>query len=305
MNDVAIAIAPIFLLIGLGSLLRWRAGFNDGFWRLIEKLTFNGLFPSLLFVKIAESAVDWNTGLKIAPTIVIGILVTAVATIPLRRLLGLEMPAFVAMFQGGFRSNAYVGIAVVLGVLGDTAAGPLAICMLVVGITINFLGVCAHLYWLPSANASSGLRGVIRDTIRNPLILACVAGGVFNAADWGLPPIVGPSLVLVSQAALPMGLLAVGAGLNFGVGYKRMIPVIASCSQKLILQPAITYACGVSLGLSGMALLVPVIFAALPTSSTSYVVSRRMGSDADLMAMIVTVSHLASMITLPVLLLMI
>lgn len=301
MTDVALAIAPIFLLIALGAILRQHAGFDDAFWRLIEKLTYNGLFPSLLFVKIAAADVDWRAGDQIAVAIVVGIVLTAAAAMPLRRILNLDPTAFVAVFQGGFRSNAYVGIAVVLGVFGDTAAGPLAISMLVVGITINFLGVCAHLFWLPSKQGTAGIMGVFRDTIRNPLILACIAGGVFNIAGWGLPPIVGPTLVLFSQAALPMGLLAVGAGLTFTAAPRRHAPIILSSSFKLILQPAFTYALGTMLGLSGIALAVPVIFAALPTSATAYVVSRKMGSDAELTAMIVTVSHMASILTLPVL----
>jgi predicted permease len=71
----------------------------------------------------------------------------------------------------------------------------------------------------------------------------------------------------------------------------------------LLIQPLVTFGFCILFGLSGLALIVPVIFAALPTSSTSYVVSRRMGSDAQLMAAIVTATHLAAIITLPIIIL--
>ncbi len=302
MTDIALAIAPIFLLICLGAILRAKGGFGDPFWRAVEKLTFNGLFPSLLFVKISAADVDWGTGLPTALAIVGGILVTAACAIPFRQWLDLDATRFVAVFQGGFRSNAYVGIAVVIGVLGDEAAGPLAISMLTVGITINFLGVVGHLVWLPNQNAGTRWAGILRDTIKNPLIFACILGGVFNAVGWGLPPVIGPTLVLFSQAALPMGLMAVGAGLTFSAALDQPGAVGLSCACKLLLQPFMTFLFAMSLGLSGYALAVPVIFAALPTSSTAYVVSRRMGSDPELMAVIVTASHFAAIISLPVLL---
>lgn len=302
MSNVFGAITPIFLLIGLGMLLKAKGGFGDDFWRMVEKLTFNGLFPTLLFVKISSAHVDWSTALPITAVIVIGIHLTALAAIPLRRLLNLEPARFVAVFQGGFRSNAYVGIAVVLGTLGDRATGPMAVSMLAVAVTINFLGVWGHLKWLDTPGAKRGWRGVAIDCTKNPLIQACLLGAVFNAVGWGLPPIIGPTLDLFSRAALPMGLMAVGAGLSISAVRDAGMAVAASTILKLVALPAITCALALAFGLQGLALLVPVVFAAMPTSSTSYVVSRRLGSDAHVMAAIVTATHLAAIVTLPLLL---
>lgn len=302
MDHVFSAIAPIFLIIGFGIFLKAKAGFTDNFWRVVEKLTFNGLFPSLLFVKIAAAHIDWAVALPIAAIIVIGIHLTAFAAIPFRGPLKLNPARFVSVFQGGFRSNAYVGIAVTLGVIGDAATGAMAVSLFAVAVTINFLGVWGHLKWLDRPGGSKGWKGVFVDCIRNPLIIGCVLGGIFNITGWGLPPIVGPTLDLLSRAALPMGLMAVGAGLSLSAVRDAGLPVALSCSFKLILQPAFTYGLGTALGLDGYALIVPVIFAALPTSSTSYVVSRQMGSDAHVMAAIVTATHLAAIVTLPVLL---
>lgn len=305
MSLVFSAIIPIFLLVALGAALKVKAGFRDDFWQMIEKLTFNGLFPALMFVKIAESDVHWPSALPIAAAIVIAINLTALAAIPFRSLLKLSPEKFVPIFQGGFRSNAYVGIAVVLGVLGDDATGAMAVSMLAVGVTINFLGVVGHLYWLNTPGQNTGLRGVAIDTVKNPLIQACILGALFNAIGWGLPPIIGPTLKLLSEAALPMGLMAVGAGLSLSALRVDMLPVIVSSTFKLLLQPLLTFGFCILFDLSGYALIVPVIFAALPTSATAYVVSRRMGSDAQLMAGIVTASHFAAIITLPILILMI
>ena len=134
------------------------------------------------------------------------------------------------------------------------------------------------------------------------MIQACFIGALFNAAGWGLPPIIGPTLELLSNAALPMGIMAVGSGLKLSNIKAASAPAAVSCGLKLLLLPLVTFGLGTMLGLEGYALIVPVIFAGLPTSSTSYVVSRQMGSDAELMAAIVTASHLATIFSMPVLL---
>lgn len=303
MSLVFSAITPIFLLIALGAVLKAKAGFKDEFWQMIEKLTFNGLFPALLFVKIAESRVDWSTALPIAGVTVAGIFLTALACIPFRSLPRLSPEKFVALFQGGFRPNSYVGIALLLGVFGNDATGAMAITLLTTALTINFLGVVGHLYWLNTPGQGSGMTGVAVDCVKNPLIQACILGALFNTVGWALPPIIGPTVTLLSQAALPMGLMAVGAGLSISAVRGDMLPVAVSSGIKLILQPALTLGICIYFGLSGYALIVPVVFAALPTSSTAYVVSRRMGSDPELMAAIITATHLAAIITLPAIIL--
>jgi len=302
MDHVFSAIVPIFLIIGFGVFLKVKAGFSDDFWRAIETLTFNGLFPALLFVKISSAHIDWSYALPIAAAVVIGIHLTAAVAVPFRSLLKLGPERFVSVFQGGFRSNTYVGFAIALGVFGDEATGPMVVSVFMIAITINYLGVWGHLKWLERPGGTRGWKGVAIDSFKNPLIQASLVGGLFNITGWGLPPIIGPTLDLFSRAALPMGLMAVGAGLSIHAVRDAGLPVAFASICKLIVQPALTYGLGVWLGLEGFALLVPVVFAALPTSSTSYVVSRQMGSDAPVAAAIVTLTHLGAIFTLPLIL---
>jgi malonate transporter and related proteins len=55
-----------------------------------------------------------------------------------------------------------------------------------------------------------------------------------------------------------------------------------------------------AMGIGAMPTIIAVLFMALPTAATSYVMSRAMGGDAPLMAAITTSEHALSLLTLPV-----
>ncbi len=68
---------------------------------------------------------------------------------------------------------------------------------------------------------------------------------------------------------------------------------------KLLALPVLALAVGAWLGLSGLNYQVVVLFAALPTASSAYILAVRMGGDGRSVAWLISVSTLASMVTLP------
>lgn len=106
----------------------------------------------------------------------------------------------------------------------------------------------------------------------------------------------------LGQASLPLGLLAVGAALDlaaFRGGHREMLAAIVA---KLALVPVFSWGIGRLIGIAGVTLAVTVLFQALPTAASSYIMARQLGGDHKLMAAILTVQTLASIVTLPVVL---
>jgi predicted permease len=68
---------------------------------------------------------------------------------------------------------------------------------------------------------------------------------------------------------------------------------------KLVVVPAATWGLCAAFGVPPLATTVAVLFMALPTAATSYVMARAMGGDAPLMAAITTTEHIAAIVTLP------
>ena len=134
--------------------------------------------------------------------------------------------------------------------------------------------------------------------IKNPLIGACVIGGAINASGFHLPLVVIKSLAMLGSAGLPMGLLSVGVGLELRYLKHAKKELFVATAMKLLFFPIIIYGVGILLGLSGMSLSVAVVFGAMPTAVSGYILARELGGDVSLMASIITLQTIACMGTL-------
>jgi predicted permease len=301
MNATLGAVVPVFLVILLGLALRQRSVLPDAFWAPAEKLTYFITFPALLAANLAKAdmgALDWESlmGVQVVVTLVVSAgLVLAMAP-PRRRVL--SGPAFGSAFQGAIRPNTYVGLAVAAALQGQMGVTLTAICIAAIVPLVNVLSVIC-LATLGKDQSISPL-GLARSIASNPLILGCLVGIALNASGVGLPPIIGPFLEILGRAALPVGLLAVGAGLTLDGGRGGTLAIAWSSIAKLAVTPTLVWIGGWALGWDGPTLVMAVLYGALPCSASSYILARRMGGDAPLMATIITVQTLLSAVTIPV-----
>ena len=293
------ALGPIFALILLGLGLR-RFGFpGDGFWPAAERFTYFILFPALLVHRLALSHLgDYAVG-PVAAVIVMMLLGMTALIYTLRPWLRVDGPAFTSVYQGVIRFNTYVGLAVALAVFhaeGGTVAA------LVMAIMIPLINVLCVLVLTIHAGGSATVAGVTRGLMTNPLILGCLIGIGLNLSGIGLPWGSAAVLDILARAALPLGLLAVGAGLRLD-GLRRPGLLAAVSVLKLLILPALAAGlCGL-LQPGRLEMAVLVTFAALPGASTAYILARQLGGDLSLIAAIITVETAAALATLPAVLL--
>jgi predicted permease len=135
--------------------------------------------------------------------------------------------------------------------------------------------------------------------VSNPLILACGVGLVLNATGLRLPPLIGPTLEILARASLPVGLLAVGAGLQFQALRASGSAAAIASILKLAVLPVLTLIFGNALGAEALAQNIAVLVASVPVSASAYVMAREMGGDPAIMAGAITATTLAALATMP------
>ncbi|MGE5505211.1 MAG: AEC family transporter, partial [Actinomycetota bacterium] len=134
---------------------------------------------------------------------------------------------------------------------------------------------------------------------RNPLIVSCALGLGMNLLDLHFPAMVAPFMRALAQASLPLGLLAVGAGLRLDACRKGCSPVFLTVAGKLLVLPLMVAAIGRLLGLDAATVAVCATYGSLPCAPNSYILARQLGGDAELAAGIITVQTVAAAATMP------
>jgi len=302
MPDVVLAILPVFLLIFLGTGLKAAAFLTPAFWEGAERLTYFVLFPALLLTTLARAEFGDIDVLPMAGAISAAVLAMAAGLLAARPWLAPSRAAFTSLFQGSIRFNTYIGLAAAAGVLGAAGLAAAAVAVALLVPLGNLLSVAA-LAWLGTGDRPKSLE-VLRQLALNPLILASVLGIAINLAGLELPPVVDPLLTVLGRGALPLGLLAVGAGLDFAAARLGGRTLALACVLKLAVLPALTALGCWIFGATGAAAAVAVLFNGLPTAPSAYILARQMGGEAKLMASIITTQVALSALTLPVLLIL-
>ena len=290
MSD-ALLLLPDAALIVIGCLLCRFTPLNRALWDAVERLVYVLLFPALLFTAIVRHPLALGTALPLAACALAVVLAGVLMAFALRWFPGVDAKLHASGAQTAFRFNSYVALALAERLGGS--AGVAAMAMLV-AVCVPVVNVAA--VW---PLARQGGQGLWRELARNPLILATVSGLLFNALGLGLPDWLNTTLSRMGSAALPLGLMAVGASLHLGA--LRQGPGLAAALMAIrhLALPALAL-----LLVSGMKLppaqqLVVVAFAAVPTASSAYVLAVRMGGRGPFVAGLVTLSTLLGMASLP------
>jgi predicted permease len=94
----------------------------------------------------------------------------------------------------------------------------------------------------------------------------------------------------------------VGAGLRIGSVAREWPPVALAVVLKLLAMPALMAATLWLMGVHGEAFAVALLCGAVPTGSGAYVLARKMGGDAPMVANMLTVQVIAAVVTIPLIL---
>lgn len=300
MIDVVTALVPVFAIIALGASLRWLAFLADDGWRAIERVTYFILFPCFLFGAIAFADFAEEPVGRMALLLGAAMIAMAALVYPFRALLRLDGPAFTSVFQGAARWSSYVALGAIAAVLGPKGLALAAVAVAIMVPLANTL--CVIVLMRHAGENGAGVVMLAKLLARNPLILACLAGIAVQAIGLPIPKVAATTVGLLGKAALPLGLLAVGASLDLGQARTKPTPIVAATLLKLLAMPALVAAGAMALGIESAAKTAALICAAVPGSSSSYILARQLGGDAPLMANITTAQTLVAMVTMPVIL---
>lgn len=298
MLDVVLSLVPVFSLIALGGFLRRFNVLTADGWASLERLTYFVLFPPLMFMSIVNGSFASEEALWLGLALA-GTVVTMAALMLLARpLLAKDGPQFSSVFQAGIRWNGYVALGVAAGLYGEAGVGIAAIGFAVL-VPINNVMSVLVLSRYASEKPAPFLR-VLRSVLTNPLILSTVFAIILVSLGVRVSKPVGDTLTLLGDATVSLGLICVGAALDFSSMRSAKWPLAAGVLLRLVAMPGVAAGLSYTIGLSHMAFQIGIVCVTAPVATSAYILARQLGGDAKLMANIITLTTLLSLVTIPV-----
>lgn len=297
MQNIIEALLPIFFLIVLGYFFKRIKFPNEQFWASSDKFTYYVLFPALLIYKLSTATLEGVDGFNF---VLAAFLTTLLLTFTLmlfnRFIKSFKGDSFTSIYQGAIRFNTYVFLALVDAIFGDSG---LVLAALLMTFMIPFINIlCIAVFSIYATSDKITIKSFVLSIVKNPLIVACVIGGLLNFFSISLITPVEKTLSILSSAALPLGLLSVGVGLHLSSIKEAKLELVLAIIVKLVVFPIVMYFVAKTLGVTGVALLVLVVFASMPTASSAYILARQLGGDLKLMSSIITIQTLFSIVSI-------
>ena len=276
--------------------------------------------PCMLYRFGASTPVAQLLDVSVALTYLLCALVMVfVAVVATRRgRVGWNDAAFGALVAA-FPNTGFMGVPLLVALLGSQAAGPAIVTILVdmvvtsslcIGLSRIGLAVPGKDSGASASSASLAARNALKGVLTNPMPWAILLGALASGLQLQLPRPVTQTVGMLADAASPVALFTIGAVLARSqmlalhdaahhVPWQRYVPV---AMMKLLLHPALVLAVGASaiaLGvpLDRFALTVLVLVAALPSASNVSLLAERFGADNGRIARIILVSTAMAFVT--------
>lgn len=301
MQNIIEALLPIFLLIVLGYFFKRIKFPNEQFWVSSDKFTYYVLFPSLLVYKLSTASLDDINSFNFVAAAFLTVVILSVFLMFFNAFKKFKGDSFTSIYQGTVRFNTYVFLALVDAIFGDVGLILAAILMTFMIPLLNIFCIAIFSFYASSQKVT--LKSFLLSIAKNPLIVACVLGASINYFGISIFVPIENTLGILSKAALPLGLLSVGVGLHLSHIKEAKLELVLAIVVKLVVFPFVMYFVAKALGVSGVALLVLVVFASMPTASSAYILARQLGGDLKLMSSIITMQTLFCMVTISTILL--
>lgn len=297
MQSILVSLFPLISLILMGYIFKRKNYLNDGFWSGAEKLNYYFLFPAMLFGNLAHAQINMDMVNTILTMLVVMLSMLTIMLYIVKKIWGIRAARFGVYVQSNVRFNTYMGLAIVASLLPPEGMTLFAIILAISIPMVNIISVIAL-----SQHDSMDFRSIFISLLKNPLIMGCVVGVLFNLSGLTLWSGLNGFLQQLALCSLPLGLMCVGAALQFMALKKDLVPLFLNTISRLLLVPLLAWMISPLIGLNALETQIFVVYFALPTASASYILTKVLRGDSQLMAGVISLQTLCSAITLPIIL---
>lgn len=274
---------PVFAIVAVGYVY---GRFRRPDMTAANQLNMSVLLPALIFSVLSSRDFDLNAYGALAAGAAAVVLGSGLLAWPVARLARVPAKTFVPPMM--FTNSGNMGLPLAVFAFGESAL-PAAVVLFIVENGLHFtLGT-----WLMDHRAHW------LDVLKQPVVLATLAGITFAVFGWGVPPPLAAAIDLLGQASIPLLLFALGARLTTVDWREWRIGVLAAVVCPLT-GIAMVLAVRPFLDLTPLQASLLFVFGALPPAVLNYLVAERYQQEPGRVAALVMIGNLGAFIAIPI-----
>jgi predicted permease len=295
MLNIINTIVPIFAVIVLGWLLRFRDLLPQQMMGPLNRLVYFLAIPAMIFHAVAKARFQTSLNPHLLAGTLVPLLIVFGIALGAGRLLAFPRNRMGTFLQSSFHGNlGYVGLAVCFYLLGHEGFARASILAGFLMLLQNFLAVLGLMLFSGEGGPRKRILFLARKILGNPVILSVLAGILFSLTGMPMPEILDRTLRIISGMALPLALLVIGASLSFTLIRANMRPAFAASVLKLMALPGLGLLIFRLLNVPAVQYLPAVILLATPTATVSYVMAAEMNGSPDLASATISMNTILS-----------
>ena len=291
---------PLMLLIALGSVLKLTIA-DETWTNVLNKLAIYLLFPALIFsgmIKVKLESIDdfsFVYGNFIILVLVIAVLYGTLKYFGFRR--SIVNTYVISVFFGNV---GYLGFPIISSLLPN-AEGIVSMHVALYTLILFTVGIGVLEF---SVHKKIGF-GILKDTLKNPLLLAVLLSIFFLWVNIELPFVILKTIDLLAGGATPIILISLGIflarGLPKSIEYKQVVGLI---SLKLLVMPLLFFIYFFLAG-GGTVLAISVLEAGMPLAITPFILGELYPMERELIAFSIVISCALAVFTLPLIMVLV
>ncbi len=301
--QIANLILPVFAVIVTGWIVGYTGYLSRALSDALIHFAYNIAMPALLIVTIAQepahSLINWRFlvafggGSLLCFLLVFGIMsIHGSSSLASRTMHGMA---------ASMTNTGFVALPVLEAIYGPRAVLPAAIATVFVAVVMFPIAVILLELGQRGADGSRTAPMVtVRHIVLNPMVISTLIGMFLSVLGLRLPGPLAAYLGILADALTPCALFAIGLGLSIDGLRANFGKASLLSAVKLVIMPLMVYGLTLVLGLDPLYTIAAVICGAVPTAKTAYILSGEYHCEEMMVASTVSMSTLASVISLVV-----
>ena len=301
MNEIEITILSIILMIGLGYFLKRIDFLSEDDINPFNKIVMYILLPCMIFHAIYSADLSLLPKLGILPFVILfSSLITGLISFLILKRLGFDdVKLWSVLITVMIANTGFMGYPITLGVYGQEGFLRAIFCDMATLCIFLFLSFVLILKF------GGTIKTAVRKIVLFPTLWAVILGLLFNTFNVPIGPVLDNTINYLGQGAIPMIMIALGLSIDFSALSRNKSMIAFTSVFKLAFFPFVAFLIASQLGLVDLQYKVSIIEAAMPSGMMSLLLAITYKLDYELTSDCILINTVISLITLPIILMLV